>query len=191
MPEEAAACRLPGGCYSAAVRDPRPAGFALAVALLLAPASRAGPLPGPLLTLELEGQFSQLAGAQTRGGAGALGAALRLSDQIFFTGAFSQALTSAGPISTLGAGVRALFDATPVAPFAELQFVLLIPSSRPGYQLATRIGGGADLRLTPQLAVGLAARALTPLDTSAAALTGLELALRLTWTPGTGRPQPP
>ena len=149
--------------------------------------ARASPLPPgtPVLTLELEGQYAQPGSARTRGGGGALGAAFRLSDQLFITSTFTQLATGAGPVSTIGFGLRALFDSTPLAPFAELQVVDLAPDATTGYQLATRIGGGADWHVTPAVAVGFAIRTLTPVDTSApVSLAGVEVGLRLTFTPG-------
>ena len=96
-------------------------------------------------------------------------------------------MSRAGPVSTLGFGLRALLDSTPIAPFLEIQVVQLGPEATTGYQLATRIGGGADLRFSPAFAIGLAVRTLTPVDPSTLSTSpaaGLEIALRAVITPG-------
>ncbi len=162
--------------------------FAAALVICWVGSSASGsPLPPgtPVFTLELEGQYAQPGSARTRGGGVALGAAFRLSDQLFMTGTLTQLATGAGPVTTVGFGLRALFDSTPLAPFAELQVVDLAPDATTGYQLATRIGGGADWHLTPAVALGFAIRTLTPVDSGApVTLAGVEMGLRLTFTPG-------
>jgi hypothetical protein len=171
-------------------RPAAPLAAGLAAALCCCAAAgqaRASPLPPgtPVFTLELEGQYAQPGAARTRGGGGALGAAVRLSDQLFVTGTVTQLATGAGPVTTVGFGLRAIFDSTPLAPFAELQVVDLAPEATAGYQLATRIGGGADWHLTPAVAIGFAIRTLTPVDAGApVTLAGVEVGLRLTFTPG-------
>lgn len=178
----------PALCVRSLPRGLRAASLAAALATFaVGSRASASPLPPgtPVFTLELEGQYAQPGSSRTRGGGGALGVAFRLSDQLFMTGTVTQLATGAGPVTTVGFGLRALFDSTPLAPFAELQVVDLAPDATTGYQLATRIGGGADWHVTPAVAIGFAIRTLTPVDASApVSLAGVEVGLRLTFTPG-------
>lgn len=157
----------------------------VAALLLLGPGAGAAPLPpnAPHLRLELESQALQPGGPGTR--AFGLGAALvfRMSDQVSLVGSASGLGGPGGPVTTAGLGLRALLDATPLAPFVDLQALLLGPVVRTGYQYATRIGGGADYHLSEALAVGLAVRTITSFDPGGAGTTGFEVALRLSLTP--------
>ena len=183
----------PRGWYSRTV-PPRPPPSAAALAGLLAallaglPVDGAPLRPGlPQLTLELEGQAAQPGGDRSRGFGLGLALAWRLTDQLSVTGAVTELVSRAGPVSTLGFGLRALLDSTPIAPFLEIQVVQLGPMATTGYQLATRIGGGADVRFSQAFAIGLAVRTLTPVDPSTLSTSpaaGLEVALRAVITPG-------
>jgi hypothetical protein len=151
--------------------------------------SGGAPLPqsAPQLGVELEAQYGQPGDQRSRGFGLGLGVAWRMTDQLSALGAVTELVTRAGPVSTLGFGLRALLDATPLAPFLELEVVALGPGEITGYHLATRLGAGADWRVTPALALGLAVRTLTPVDPtalSAAPSAGIEIALRLIVTPG-------
>ena len=77
-----------------------------------------------------------------------------------------------------------MIDLTPIEPFADVQLVALGPASTAGYNFATRIGGGADVHLTPAFAIGVAIRTLTPINASTTSgAPGLEFGLRLVLTP--------
>jgi hypothetical protein len=159
---------------------------ALLAGLLALPSGNAhgAPLrPGsPVLSLELEGQLVQPGGTQTRGGGAAIGGEVRLSDQLSAIASVSGLALGSGAAGTVGVGLRAWLDLTPVAPFVEVQIVDLLPPAAIGYQLATRLGAGADWRISPNVSLGLALRALAPVDPTpivANPTGGLELALRL------------
>ncbi len=173
------------------MRRPIPAGslrraalWLAAVSLLALPA-RADPAPleVPRLSLEFEGQFAQPDAPSTRGFGVSFATAWRFTDQLSVLGAVSTLVTPGGPFSTLGTGVRALLDITPLAPFIDVQVVLLGPESATGYTLATRLGGGADYQVASGLAVGLAVRTLTPMNGSISVSQGLEVGLRLVLIP--------
>ena len=131
-----------------------------------------------------------------RGGDAGVALAYRLTDQLSVVGGASAGLLWSSPVggapavrqhvTMASAGLEALLDATPIAPFLELCVVRLLPETAAGYSLATRTSLGADLRIAPPVAVGLAVRTLTPLDApgGVTALGGTEIALRFTWTPG-------
>lgn len=145
----------------------------------------AAPLPSgaPSLSAAFEGGYTETDGARTRGVGTGLMLAWRFSDQLSATALAGLAATGAGPFSSLGIGLQALFDSTPLAPFLDLQVVLLGPASATGYDLALRTGVGADWRVAPAFAVGLALRTLAPMAASASAPVGVEVVLRAVLTP--------
>jgi len=133
--------------------------------------------------------------ATSRGGGAGFSLGYRLTDQLSAVGGASASLLWSTPpdggprerhrLTMLSAGLEALLDATPIAPFLDLSLVRLLPGSAAGYSLATRVSLGADWRFAAPFALGLAFRNLTPLDNSGAVsgLGGAEVALRLTWLP--------
>lgn len=155
--------------------------------LLFLPAFATGAAPllpeAPKLSLEFEVQFAQPDDTQTQGFGGAFWAAYKLTDQLAATGAVSTLVTRQGPFTSLGAGIRALIDITPIRPFLDVQVVVLGPEDATHYTLATRLGGGADCEVTQGLAIGLAVRTLTPVNGSSSTSQGIELAFRLVLTP--------
>jgi hypothetical protein len=169
----------------------------LVLALLLAAPLRPG---DAALSVRLETAYVQPGDAATRRGGGAgLAVGYRLTDQLSAVGGASASLLWSAPdavgtrqrqhLAMLSAGLEALLDATPVAPFLELCVVRLLPESAAGYSLATRTSVGADWLFSAPFALGIAVRTLTPLDAPGGvdALGGIEVALRFTWTPATGR----
>ncbi|MFL5309450.1 MAG: hypothetical protein ACJ79H_03240 [Myxococcales bacterium] len=172
----------------------------LVLALLLAAPLRPG---DAALSVRLETAYLQPDGDATRRGGGAgLSFGYRLTDQLSVVGGASASLLWSLPdaggtqkrqrLTMVSAGLEALLDATPVAPFLELCMVRLLPESAAGYSLATRTSLGADWLFSAPFAVGLAVRTLTPLDNSGAVNLpfGTEVALRFTWTPAARRPPP-
>ncbi len=157
-------------------------------ALLAWPAHAGSPRPDSPVTLALEGGFLQTDGDRTSGINTGLVLGLKFTDQLSITGMGTYAASRAGPISTLGFGLSALLDSTPLAPFFDLQAVLLGPQDAAGYSLAMRLGLGADWKIAPAFAVGLVVRTLTPLDSlSATRVAGTEVALRVVFTPGASK----
>jgi hypothetical protein len=165
----------------------------LVLALLLAAPLRPG---DPALSVRLETAYLQPDGdSSSRGGGAGLSLGYRLTDQLKAVGGASASLlwsvpAGGGPrqrqrLAMISAGLEALLDATPVAPFLELSVVRLLPEAAAGYSLATRTSLGADWLFAAPFALGLAVRQLTPLDGpgSVTALSGTEIALRFTWTP--------
>ena len=158
-------------------------------------------LPGDGRTLvRLETSYLQPQGdTSSRGGGAGFSLGYRLTDQVSAVGGASASLlwstpADGGPrerhrLTMVSAGLEALLDATPIAPFLDLCLVRLFPESATGYSLATRVSLGADWRFAVPFALGLAVRTLTPLDNSSAVtgLGGTEVALRFTWLP---RPAP-
>jgi len=168
----------------------------LVLALLLAAPLRFGEAA---LFMRLETAYLQPDGDATKRGAGAgLSLGYRLTDQLSVVGGASASLLWSAPgaggarqtqrLTMASAGLEALLDATPVAPFLELCIVRLLPESAAGYSLATRTSVGADWLFSAPFALGLAVRTLTPLDGAGGvtALGGTEIALRFTWTPAAG-----
>jgi len=165
----------------------------LVLALLLAAPLRPG---DAALSVRVETAYVQPDGdSSARGGGAGVSLGYRLTDQLSAVAGASRSLLwvlpAAGgprqsqPLTMASAGVEALLDATPIAPFLEFCVVRLLPESAAGYSLATRTSVGADWRISAPFAVGLAVRTLTPLDGSGvSALGGLEIALRFTWLPG-------
>lgn len=141
--------------------------------------------PGaPRLFLAVEGGFAQTNGAPTNAFDLGLQFGLRFTDQLSITAAGTGGASQAGPFSTLGFGLQALFDSTPVAPFFDLQMVLLGPEKTTGYALAVRMGFGADWQVAKGFALGLAVRTLSPVDNfNNTAVAGTELVLRLVLLP--------
>jgi hypothetical protein len=164
----------------------------LVLALLLA-----APLPPgeARMSVRLETAYLQPEGdASSRGGGAGLSIGYRLTDQLSAVGGASASLlwslpADGGPrqrqrLTMISAGLEALLDSTPIAPFLELCLVWLLPESAAGYSLATRTSLGADWRIAAPFALGLAARTLTPLDSGGVSSLGVEIALRFVWTPG-------
>lgn len=138
----------------------------------------------PRLSLAFEGGFSQTNAAPTRGAGLGVQLGLRFTDQLSITAAATGGAAEAGPFSTLGFGLQALFDSTPVAPFFDLQMVLLGPEATTGYALAVRMGFGADWKFAKAFAVGLAVRTLSPVDDfNNTAVAGTEIVLRFVLVP--------
>ena len=169
----------------------------LLVALLLATPLRPG---DAAVSVRLEAGYVQPDRDSTNQGGGAgLSLAYHLTDQLSAVAGASASLLWAVPagggprqarrLTMASAGLEALFDATPVAPFLELCVVRLLPESAAGYSLATRTSLGADWRFAPRFAAGLVVRTLTPLDSAGGvtALGGTEVAFRFTWHVSTGR----
>ncbi len=168
----------------------------LLVALLLAAPLRPG---APPLALRLETAYVDPGDSTARGAGAGISAAYRLTDQLSVVAGASRSqlwlLPPEGgprrsrPLSMVSAGLEALLDATPIAPFLELCVVRLLPEGAAGYSFATRTALGADWRLAPAFAVGLVVRTLTPLDSTGGvtALGGTEIAARFTWVPGATR----
>jgi hypothetical protein len=168
----------------------------LAVLLLALPAAAAPAGRGTSpLSLRIEtGYLQPVNSDEARGGGVGAGAAYRFTDQLAAIASASQNFVWVRPLTgrararhaltAVALGASALLDDTPVAPFLELSVVQLIPRSAAGYSYAARTGLGADWRLAPAYAVGLAVRTLTPLDGPDAltAATGIEVAARLVWT---------
>ena len=165
----------------------------LLLALLLA----APLLPGEgRVSVRLETTYLQPEGDATiRGGGAGLSLAYRLTDQLSAVGGASASLlwslpADGGPrqmqrLTMLSAGLEAMLDSTPIAPFLELCLVRLLPGDVAGYSLATRLALGADWRFAAPFALGLGVRTLTPLDGAGGitSVPGTEVALRLTWLP--------
>ena len=171
----------------------------LFLALLLAAPLRPG---DAALSVRLETAYLQPDNdSSSRGGGAGLSLGYRLTDQLSATGGASASLlwslpAAGGPrnrqrLTMVFAGLEALLDVTPIAPFLELCMVRLLPESAAGYSLAARTSLGADWLFAERFALGLSVRTLTPLDTAGGvtALAGTEIALRFIWTPG-GRRRP-
>jgi hypothetical protein len=168
----------------------------LLVALLLAAPLRPG---APALALRLETAYVDPGDSSARGGGAGISAGYRLTDQLSVVAGASRSRLwllppGGGPrqsrsLSMISAGLEALLDATPIAPFLELCMVRLMPEHAAGYSLAVRTALGADWRLAPAFAVGLAVRTLSPLDGigGLTAVGGTEIAARFTWMPGATR----
>jgi len=171
----------------------------LVLALLLAAPLRPG---DAAFSVRLETAYLQPDDAVSRRGGGAgLSLAYRLTDQLSAVGGASASLLWTPPdaagtrqrqhLTIVSAGLEALLDLTPIAPFLELCVVRLLPENTAGYSLATRTSVGADWLFSAPFALGIAVRTLTPLDAAGGvdALGGIEVALRFTWTPAaTQRP---
>jgi hypothetical protein len=138
---------------------------------------------------------------RNRGGGAGLSVAYHLTDQLSAIAGGSAALVWSSPagggprearrLTTAAAGLEALFDATPVAPFLEVTLARVGPQSAAGYSLAVGTALGADWRLAAPFAIGLVVRTLTALDgPSSGTLGGTEIAVRLTWDVSTGRRAP-
>jgi len=157
-------------------------------ALLLAFPAAAGPLrPGaPRLQLRLEGLFGEpTTRLGARGGAG-LGAAWRLSDQLWFVGDAGQRAAPGGGIGSLALGVQLTLDATPISPYLELAMAGLSNRASLGYSFATRLGLGADWMFSRATGIGVVVRTYTALNPANDNTTpaGVEGAFRLVLTPG-------
>jgi hypothetical protein len=163
----------------------------LLVALLFATPLRPG---DAAVSVRLEAAYVQPDDDSSgRGGGAGVSLSYHLTDQLSAVAGVSESLLwsrppAGGPrevrgLTTVSAGLEALFDATPVAPFLELCLVRLLPESAAGYSLATRTSLGVDWRFAAPFAIGLVARTLTPLDGpgGVTALGGTEVALRFTW----------
>jgi len=175
--------------------------FALCAVLALPAAAAPLRSGSPALSLRVETAYVEPGdGSSSSRGAGAgVGAAWRLTDQLSVVGGTSQSLLSVrqlpgGPrvargLTMISAGLEAMLDATPIAPFLQLCFVQLLPQTAAGYSLATRTALGADWRIAPAFALGLSVRTLTPLDSPSGVtpLGGTEIAARFVWVPGATR----
>jgi hypothetical protein len=167
----------------------------LVLALLFAAPLRAGDAP---VSLRIETIYLQPdIDASTRGGGAGASLAYRLTDQLSAIAGASESLLwlpvagaqrESQHLTMLAAGLEGLLDATPIAPFLEASIVRLIPRTV-GYSVALRTALGADWRFAPPVALGLAVRVLTPLDRTpdATVTAGAEVAVRLTWIPGSRR----
>lgn len=167
----------------------------LVLALLVAAPLRPG---DAAISVRMETMYVQPdIDASGRGGGAGASLAYHLTDQLSAVVGASESLLSlpaAGDqrqtqhLTMVVAGLEALFDATPIAPFFELCLVRLVPRTA-GYSVAARTALGADWRFTRPLALGLAVRVLTPLNSrpDAPVSAGAEVAVRLTWIPGSRR----
>jgi len=171
----------------------------LVLALLLAAPLRPGEAA---LSVRLETAYLQPdVDASRRGGGAGLSLGYRLTDQLSVVGGASASLLWFPPgaggarqtqrVTMASAGLEALLDTTPIAPFLELCMVRLFPEGAAGYSLATRTSLGADWLFSAPFALGLVVRTLTPLDSPGGVTAlGAEVALRFTWTPAAGRRPP-
>lgn len=163
----------------------------LFVALLVATPLRPG---DAAVSVRLETAYVQPDdSSSTRGGGAGVSLAYHLTDQFSVVGGASASLLWSAPAAggarevqrliMASAGLEALLDATPVAPYLEFCVVRLLPESAAGYSLATRTSVGADWLFAGPFALGLAVRTLTPLNSPAgvSALGGIEVAVRFTW----------
>jgi len=159
-----------------------------AALLFLALPVAAAPLaPGtPQFSLRLEGVFGQPSTQLGVRGGGGLGLGWRLTDQLSIISDASRRPAPGGGIGALAIGLSATLDALPVLPFIELAFVDFSNHQALGYSLATRLGVGADWPFSRTMALGLVVRTYSALDPQDGntALSGLEGALRLIYTPG-------
>lgn len=161
-----------------------------ALAILLSFPALAGAAPlsdgAPRLQLRLEalgGQPTTLLGGR---GGGAFGLAYRLSDQIWLVGDAGTRAAPNGGAFSMGAGLQATFDITPIEPYIEVLIVDFPNKDALGYSLATRTGLGADYKFASGWRVGLVVRtyaAFDPVDNDSA-LAGYEAALRFSFMPG-------
>ena len=167
----------------------------LVLALLLAAPLRTG---DAAVSVRVETMYVQPdIEASSRGGGAGPSLAYRLTDQLSAVAGASESIlwvpVSGGErrsqhLTMVAAGLEGLIDATPVAPFLELCLVRLIPRTA-GYSVAFRTALGADWRFARRVALGVAIRVLSPLDRSvdATVTAGSEVAVRLTWIPGSRR----
>ena len=159
----------------------------LAALLLAFPAAAAPLRPGtPRLQLRLEGLFGQpTTRLGSRGGAD-LGAAWRLSDQLWVVGDAGQRAAPGGGIGSLALGVQLTLDATPISPYLELSVAGLTHRATLGYSLATRFGLGADWMFSRATGIGVVVRTYTALNPAndTATPAGVEGAFRLILSPG-------
>jgi hypothetical protein len=154
---------------------------------LFAPALLAAPLRegAPQLSLTMLGLFSRPGDARSGGFGAGLQLGYRLTDQLALTADGAQLVARGGSFTSVAAGLLAVIDATPVAPFLALSFVRFAPDSVTQTGLATRTTVGADWHFTQAFALGLEVRTLTPLDTGSgrALVSGTEIGLRMVFLP--------
>ena len=160
----------------------------LALALLLAFPAGAAPLArgSPHLQLRLEGLFGQpTTQLGVRGGLG-LGLGWRMTDQLWIVADGAQRAAPGGGIGSLGVGLQATLDATPISPYLEVAIVDLSNRKALGYSLATRTGLGADWMFSRAAGIGVVVRTYTALDPEKdnPTLAGVEAAFRFVLTPG-------
>ena len=161
----------------------------VALALAALPAFGAPLKPSqPPVWVAVEGIFGQPGADLSRGGGGGLRLGYRITDQISVAGGFSTLLAHGKPVTMAAAGLEATLDSTPIAPFLELSILRADPVSRTDFTLAQRTGFGADYLVGRGVAIGAVVRYVTPLDSggnlAAAPVAGLEIGLRLVFTPG-------
>jgi hypothetical protein len=160
----------------------------LLAALLLAFPSAAAPLrpATPHLQLRLEGLFGQPTTQLGARGGAAVGAAWRLTDQLWIFGDAAQRVAPGGGIGSFGFGLQLALDETPISPYLELGVGYLTNRTAVGYSLASRFGLGADWMFSRAAGIGVVVRNYTALDaeTGNATLTGVEAAFRFVLTPG-------
>jgi hypothetical protein len=165
------------------VRDVR-----LLAAVLVAFPAAAAPLPPgtPQLQLRLEGLFGRpTTNLGVRGGLG-VGAAFRMTDQLWVFGDAAHRAAPGGGIGSLALGLQATLDATPISPYLEVAMVDLSNRSALGYSLAARTGVGADWMFSRAAGIGLVVRTYAAFDpvNDNPTVAGLEAAFRLVINPG-------
>ena len=150
--------------------------------LLAAPLERGT----PLFSLRMEGLVGQPTTRLSARAGGALGVAVRLTDQLAAIGDVGTRAAPRGPLTTIALGLSATIDATPVAPFVELSVVQIGPRGTAAYSLATRTAFGADWSFARGLAIGLVVRQFLAFDpvVDGDAPGGTEAAIRFVYTPG-------
>ncbi|GAC1336410.1 MAG: hypothetical protein NVS2B9_12330 [Myxococcales bacterium] len=167
---------------------PNPRAATAAAALLLGVAAggaRAAAAETPAVAVALFAVASQPGDARSRGlGAGAA-VRYRLTDQLGATADVARVAARDGGFTAVGAGFQAVLDSTPIAPFLALSLVGLGPRKVSQVAFASRLGAGADVRLSRWLSLGLEARRLTPLSGAAGPALdgGTEVLLRMVLFP--------
>jgi hypothetical protein len=165
------------------VRDVR----LLAAVLVSFPAAAAPLRPGtPQLQLRLEGVFGQpTTNLGVRGGVG-VGAAWRMTDQLWIFGDAAQRAAPGGGIGSLALGLQATLDVTPISPYLEVAMVDFSNHAALGYSLAARTGVGADWMFSRAAGLGVVVRTYAAFDpvNDNPTVAGVEAAFRLVLNPG-------
>ena len=160
-----------------------PVQLALA-ALLGAAAPAAASAAPPRLQVALEALFLQPAGSATRGFGGGVQLAYRLTDRLSLAADAGELVSRAGSFHSFAGGLRAVLDATPVAPFVGLSLAPLGPRPVAGMGAAARFSVGAEWNVAALFSLGLELRALTPLgEGSSASPWSGGVALRMVFLP--------